>query len=241
MAQVQGNGNRGQQSTQQRANQPSGGPQSSTQMARRRQDQEVLAPPMRRWGALSPVSALSPVFSSSPFGMVRRVFDDMERMMESMFSDLDELVPETGVMSFNFAPRIDVTRRDDKIIVRADLPGISPEEIEVHAVEDGLVIEGERRHEAERTEGDVWQSERSYGRFYRMIPMPEGTDMDSAQARFENGVLEVSLKAPAEQAAGRRRIEIQTQSSQQAQGERQGQTPPIAGEQKESGRAQERT
>lgn len=239
MAQVQDPGNRGQQSTQQRANQPGGG-QSSTQLARRNQNQEAMARPTQRSRALSSSSALRPFISSSPFGMARRVFDDMERMMESMFSDFDELVPETTAMSFNFVPRIDVTRRDDRIIVHADLPGLSPDDIEVHASPDGLVIEGERRYEAERTEGDVWQAERSYGRFYRMIPMPEGVDLDSAQARFDNGVLEVSVKAP-EGLAGRRRIEIQARGAQQGQGQRQQQNPQTAGERQGSGRVQDRT
>jgi HSP20 family protein len=215
MAQAQDSGNRTQQSTQQRANQPSGG-QPSTQ--------EAMTSPTRRSRALSSSLAGRPFLSSSPFGMARRVFDEMDRMMASMFPELDELVPETTAMSFNFVPRIDVTRRDDRIIVHAELPGISPDEIEVHASPEGLVIEGEHRHEAERTEGDVWQSERSYGRFYRMIPMPEGTDLDSAQARFENGVLEISLRAP-EGLAGRRRIEIQPRSQQQGQGQRQDQNP----------------
>lgn len=255
MTQAQGNGSRDQQGTQgtqqSRANPPGG--ESSTQMARRNQGQESTTRLARRSRGLSSSLALSPVFSSSPFNMVRRVFDDMERMMESMFADFDETLPET-TMSYTFIPRIDVTRRDDKIVVRADLPGLSPEDIEIHASEDGLVIEGERRDEVERQQGDVWQSERSYGRFYRLIPMPEGADLESAQARFDNGVLEVTVKAP-EGRGGHRRIEIQTHNTPQGQGQHhgqspqspaqgslhQGQNPPNAGERQESGRAQGRT
>lgn len=194
--------------------------------------------PPRRFRGLSSPGALSPFFSSSPFHMVRRVFDDMERMMESMFSDFDETLPETS-MSFNFVPRVDVTRRGDQILVHADLPGISPEDLEIRASDDGLVIEGERRSDVERREGDIWQSERSYGRFCRVIPMPEGADLDSAQARFENGVLEVSVKAPEGRSRGRR-IEIQTRNPQ-GQGSLQAQNPQSAGERPESGRAQGRT
>jgi len=255
MTQAQGNGSRDQQGTQgtqqSRANPPGG--ESSPQLARRNQGQESTTRLARRSRGLSSSLALSPVFSSSPFNMVRRVFDDMERMMESMFSDFDEVLPEAA-MSYTFVPRIDVTRRDDKIVVHADLPGLSPEDIEIHASEDGLVIEGERRDNVERRQGEVWESERSYGRFYRLIPMPEGADLESAQARFDNGVLEISVKAP-EVRGGRRRIEIQTHNSPHAQGQHQGQSPQstaqgsqhqgqtsaTAGERQESGRAQGRT
>jgi HSP20 family protein len=152
------------------------------------------------------------------------MFDDMERMMDSMVSGFDDVMPDVapmGMTGMTFAPRVDVTRRDDRIIVHADLPGMSPEDLEVQVTQDGLVLQGERSQKTDRREDDVWQSERSYGRFYRMIPLPEGTDLDSAEARFENGVLEISLKMTAEQ-AGRRRIEIQSDSSarpgQRAQG-----------------------
>jgi HSP20 family protein len=224
MAQAQGNGSRDQQGTQQPRGSSSGG-ESSTQLARRSQGQETTTPARRSRG-LSSSSALSPFFSSSPFHLVRRVFDDMERMMESMFSDFDEALPETAG-SLAFVPRIDVTRRGDQIVVHADLPGLSPEDIEIHASEDGLVIEGERRHDAERRQGDAWRSERSYGRFYRLIPLPEGAELDSAQARFENGVLEISVKAP-EGRGGRRRIEIQTHTSPQGQALPQEQDPQSA-------------
>ncbi|MBA3541537.1 MAG: Hsp20 family protein, partial [Deltaproteobacteria bacterium] len=208
MATMQGNGNRnqgsqqggGQQAGQQRDQQ--GGQQGqqgeSTQMARRQPQQGAIARPMRRSRALSPFG-LSPlsVFSASPFSMVRRVFDDMERIMESMMPEMDEGMgmdmssqgqSMTGpsmmgqAMGLDFIPRIDVTRRDDKLVVHADLPGLSPDQVRVYASDDGgLVIEGERRTENERREGEIWQTERSYGRFYRVIPLPDGVDFESEE------------------------------------------------------------
>jgi HSP20 family protein len=215
MAQMQGNGNRtqGQPGAQPSQNR---GPDQTTGVARRGAEQGMQTRPMRR--AINPFAALrsmSPLMASSPFGMVRRVFDDMERMMESMISDYDE--PSSGMAIsnvFDFVPRIDITRRGDQILVHADLPGMSPQDLRIHATEDGLVIEGERQLENERRniEGDIWQSERSYGRFYRVIPLPDGADVDNAQARFENGVLEVSIKVPEGQRRGRQ-IPIQGTSS----------------------------
>jgi HSP20 family protein len=189
---------------------------------------------------MSPFSTLrsmSPFMSASPFGMVRRMFDDMERMMDSMLPDYDELGPERVGMGLDFMPQIDVSRRGDMIVVHADLPGLSAEDLAVHTTDEGLVIEGERRRVDERTEGDIWRSERSYGRFSRLILLPEGVDPESAQARFENGVLEIQVKAP--EGRGRRR-QIEIQGHGQGQGE-QAQRPvsqPSSSDQAQTARTQ---
>jgi HSP20 family protein len=176
--------------------------------------------------ALSPMSAFS---SITPFSMVRRVFDDMERMIATMMTDFDDVGPEMQMIE-EFIPHIDVTRRNGRLVVRADLPGLSPDQINVHVNDDGLVIEGERHVEDERREGDVWQSERSYGRFYRVIPLPEGADVEHIEARFENGVLEVAVNAPQVRGRGRQ-IPIQSSGSQQGQGQGQQPRSPKSGEQ----------
>jgi HSP20 family protein len=76
-------------------------------------------------------------------------------------------------------------------------------------VQDGaLVIEGERRQEREVETSGTYRAERIYGAFSRVIPLPEGVDPDTAEAHFENGVLEVSLRMSEEKARGKR-IEIQ--------------------------------
>jgi len=83
------------------------------------------------------------------------------------------------------------------------------------------MIEGERRSgiEAEE-EGGIYRSERTYGRFYRVIALPEGVDADQAQARFDNGVLEISLPLP--QQSQRRRIQIQGQGQGASGGAQEG-------------------
>lgn len=244
MAQTQGNGNRNQSTQQGTSGQQGDGGQQSTQMARRTggsgSESTAMARPMRRSRMMSPFSALrmmSPFMASSPFGMVRRMFDDMERMMDSMFSDYDERAPERVEMVLDFMPQIDVSRRGDAIVVHADLPGLSAEDLEVHATDEGLVIQGERRREDERTEGDVWRSERVYGRFSRLIPLPEDADLDSAQARFDNGVLEIQVKAP-EGRGRRRQIEIQGRGQGQQQDHAQRQGSQSSSDQPQTGRAQ---
>jgi len=93
--------------------------------------------------------------------------------------------------------------KDGRLIVCADLPGMRKEDVHVELENDQLVIQGERRQESQQQ----GYSERSYGSFYRVIPLPEGIDPSQAQAHFQNGVLEISLPAPRQNQG--RRIEIQ--------------------------------
>jgi HSP20 family protein len=107
-----------------------------------------------------------------------------------------------------WAPRIEAFQRGDQFIVRAELPGLKKEDVRVNVTDDSIVIEGERRDEFENTHGDVYHTERSYGSFYREIPLPEGAIGDKADASFRNGVLEVKLQAPPNEVRRGRSVEI---------------------------------
>jgi HSP20 family protein len=110
--------------------------------------------------------------------------------------------------SDQWLPQVDVLRRGEELVVRADLPGLKKEDISVDVADNILTIRGERREERqEEREGYYWH-ERRAGSFYRSIPLPEGADADHAQARFSDGVLEITVRAPEEEEARRRRIEI---------------------------------
>jgi HSP20 family protein len=130
----------------------------------------------------------SAFFESNPFGLMRRFAEQMESMWG-----------KGGAWS----PAIDVFERDGKLTVHADLPGMNKDDVKVEVVDNQLVIHGERRQQHEEHEGESWRSERSYGSFYRSIPLPENAKMDEARAEFKNGVLEVTMPAPAEQRRGR--------------------------------------
>jgi HSP20 family protein len=109
-----------------------------------------------------------------------------------------------------WTPQIETFRRGDEFVVRADLPGLKPEEVTVEATDDTLAIHGERRREHEE-HGEGWyRSERSYGSFHRRIALPEGVAADDIQAQFKDGVLEVKMPAghAPEQRDRGRRIEV---------------------------------
>jgi HSP20 family protein len=111
-----------------------------------------------------------------------------------------------GMRTWN--PDVETFQRGDQFIARADLPGMKKEDITVNVTDDALTIEGERREEHEDQREGSYRSERTYGRFYRVIPLPEGAIAETARAMFNNGVLEVTLQAPPREVSRGRKLEI---------------------------------
>jgi HSP20 family protein len=160
---------------------------------------------------------------SSPFSLMRRMAEDMDRIFEDFgfagpsFSLAPLLSSGYGqglggssssLARTGWMPQIETMRRGDELVVRADLPGLRKEDVHVE-VDDGiLTISGERHEESTDDRDDYYRSERSYGRFYRAIPLPDGVDENACDARFENGVLEVTIPLPKQQERKSRRIQI---------------------------------
>jgi HSP20 family protein len=152
--------------------------------------------------------------TASPFSLMRRFSEEMDRLfgdfgfggsLPSGFGrEFGRLADLEGSM---WLPQVEAFERDGKLIVRADLPGLTKDDIKVDISDDAIKIRGERRKAKEETEEGYYRSERSYGSFYREIPLPSGVNRDEANASFRNGVLEITMPAPARQ-SGSRRIEI---------------------------------
>lgn len=188
-----------------------------SELAERRQQQRAGL--QREERGLSPWEPGAPaLWSTGPFGFMRRMMDEMDRMFEDLgFGAMPSTSAGFGETGERFwTPRVDVRQRDDTFVVRADLPGVREEDLEVEAEGGMLRIRGERREEREKQEGRFRRTECSYGSFVRTIPLPEGADADQAKATFANGVLEVTVPAPErrgrriEIASGRERAESQT-------------------------------
>ncbi len=88
---------------------------------------------------------------------------------------------------------IDVVEKDDALVVRADLPGLNPEDIDIHITDNVLTIRGEYKHEEDKEEENYRIRERSYGRFERAIRLPQQINTDETNAEYENGVLHLTL------------------------------------------------
>jgi HSP20 family protein len=150
----------------------------------------------------------------SPFSLMRRFSEEMDRLFGDFSVDgnltsgfgreLGRLADLEGSM---WLPQVEAFERDGKLIVRADLPGLTKDDINVEITDDAIKIRGERRQEKEENDEGYYRSERSYGSFYREIPLPSGVNRDEANASFSNGVLEITMPAT-ERQTGSRRIVI---------------------------------
>jgi HSP20 family protein len=146
--------------------------------------------------------------STSPYWMLDRFADEIDRMFDQFgFGRVRNR--QEGMSDFmTWSPRVDVTQRNDELVIHADLPGLSKDDVKVDVTDDAVTIQGERHREQEGSRDGVYRSERSYGSFYRVVPLPEGAIADEAKASFKDGVLEIVMPAPPEQVSRGRRLKI---------------------------------
>jgi len=165
----------------------------------------------RASGYVPSVFAISPrdFFTMSPLGLMRRFADEMDRV----FSTFNASGQRNALgEELTWTPVVEVRQDENQLIVNAELPGLSDKDVRVETTPEGLVIQGERQREYSTQEGGIQRSERSYGRFWRLIPLPEGADVEQAKANFENGVLQITIPTPEAQEQ-RRQIPINSASA----------------------------
>ena len=155
-----------------------------------------------------------PMGTPTPFGFMRRFATDMERLFEEFESSRlpnffgREFFPFTREFErVDWSPAIEVRQKDGNLIVRTDLPGLKKDEVKVELTDKFLTISGERKEEKEEKREGYYRSERSYGSFYRQVPLPEGAKTDTAMAEFNDGVLQITMQVP-EREPMARRLEI---------------------------------
>jgi HSP20 family protein len=125
---------------------------------------------------------------------------------------------QSGTAATLWVPPIEVSEQDGKFVISAEVPGVNEQEIEIEAVNDSLILHGVKQQERREGDGGTQRTERFYGEFYRVVPLPEGADPDRANARFENGVLRIEV--PLAQSS-RKKIPVQSsQSTQTRTGEK---------------------
>lgn len=136
---------------------------------------------------------------NEPMGVMRRMTEEMDQIFERFVGRpiAARFGQGQGGMAGKWMPQVEVVQLADALLVCADLPGIKREDVSVEVLHDRLLLEGERHEESRgATREGYRRSERCYGRFYRMIPLPHGVDPDNAQARMQDGVLEVRIPMP---------------------------------------------
>ena len=157
-----------------------------------------------------------PVSIGSPFRMLDRFAEEMDRLFDDFGFGRGSLTPRLGFgwprplirRAEEWLPDVEMLQRNNELVIRADLPGLTKDDVKVDVTEDAVTIQGERKREHEEEKAGVYRSERSYGSFYRCIALPEGAMTDQAKAIFKDGVLEVTMPAPPESVKRGRRLEI---------------------------------
>lgn len=127
------------------------------------------------------------LFGTNPFGFMKRFTEEMDRNFVNFVNP-----PEFEL----WAPPLEVKHKNGNFIVTAELPGIPKEEVKVEVIDEALVIEGEKKLMKETKAEGFFRTERSYGKFYRSIPLPKGAKPELIKAELTNGVLEVVIPVP---------------------------------------------
>ena len=111
-----------------------------------------------------------------------------------------------------WAPRIDVVREKERVLLQAEIPGIKPEDVDISVEDDLLTISGTHEQTKEEKDKHFVRRERRYGSFSRSMPLPQGVDPDQIEADYKDGVLEVSIPVPTEKEA--KKVQVKPRGSE---------------------------
>jgi HSP20 family protein len=128
--------------------------------------------------------------------------NDMNRLFNTFFD-----TPTAGGAARRWVPAMDLVETDEHFVLKADLPGLTDEDVHIDVEDRVLTVSGERRSEHEDKREGYVRVERSYGSFRRSLTLPEGVDADAVSASFDRGVLEVRIPKPEQRKP--RRVAIQ--------------------------------
>jgi len=120
-------------------------------------------------------------------------------------TDWDQLLSARG-----WAPAVDIYEEDNAIVLKAEVPGLTKDEIVVEVHEGTLTIKGEKKEEKEEKTKHFYRAERRYGAFQRSFQLPDTVDHEAIKATFKNGVLELTLPKIEKKAPEARKIEVAT-------------------------------
>lgn len=172
------------------------------------------------------------MFARSPFDELFYVFRDLDSLFRRTFPDITPALSETGSlrpsiaapstaltpaagsrwpsMAWSYQPAVESFTKEGKLFIRAELPGVDPADLHVSVIGNHLQISGEKKVARELDEADVYFREIAQGRFERNFKLPEGVKSDQLKAKFENGVLELTMPVP--EAAQTKQIPVEVVS-----------------------------
>jgi HSP20 family protein len=125
------------------------------------------------------------------FPMFRRLGREIDFLFDRFGLERTFFEPAETV----WTPDVEMLRRDNAVVIRADVPGMTKNDLTIEIADGQLVLRGERKQEKEEKKEGYYRAERTYGAFYRTLPLPEGVKLDEAKATIKDGVLEVIVPA----------------------------------------------
>ncbi|WP_456465762.1 Hsp20/alpha crystallin family protein [Persephonella sp.] len=136
-----------------------------------------------------------PTFVWNPFRELARI----EQELNKVFNEIVP-TPKTEISEITtWSPRVDIYEKDNKLVIEAEIPGAKKEDVEVKIKDNAVVIKGEVKKEEEQKDKTYYRSERFYGVFERVIPLPVEVKVEEAKANFENGVLRIEIPKAVEE------------------------------------------
>lgn len=133
---------------------------------------------------------------------------EIDQIFNEFFADPFSfgLTTQSGRKSFGWVPTLDVSENENEVTIRAEVPGVDPDDLDISVSGDYLTLSGEKKEETEERKESFYRSERRFGQFRRQVALPSFVDKDDVSAEYRNGTLTVKLKKTAE--AKPRRIPV---------------------------------
>ena len=128
-----------------------------------------------------------------PWGLLRRFHDDVNQLFGEAQSGAVVEGDRSSIVTSNWTPAVDIKEEDGRFVLKADVPGVDPKDIEVTMEQGVLTIKGERKYESEEESNGYKRVERSYGTFYRRFSLPDTANAEGITAKGKDGVLEVVI------------------------------------------------
>jgi len=141
-----------------------------------------------------------------PFRDLASLQDRMNRVFDESLRGMARPGEEDWALGGSWAPPVDIYEHEGNIVLKAELPGVDPKEVDVRLENNVLTLRGERKFERDEEKDSYHRIERAYGTFSRSFRLPTNVDTGSAKAAFDNGILTIEL--PKSEEARPRKLEI---------------------------------